>query len=100
MDLETLLIGTKWEIIELLARKSLSPLEIAKQLNTTIANISQQIRLLQTADLVKKKKTGAGKPGKPRVLFSLSDDFGFVTVFSKGFAKKKLVRLTKKQKSI
>ena len=57
MDLETLLTNTKWEIIELLSKESLSPLELSKKLNTTIANISQQLRLLETANLIKKQKT-------------------------------------------
>ncbi len=100
MDLETLLTGSKWEIIELLAKNSLSPTELAKRLNTTIANISMQLRLLQTADLVKKEKTRAAGAGKPRTLFSLSDDFGFIIVFSKDFTKKKLLRLKKEQKEV
>ena len=98
MELETLLTGSKWEIIELLAKDSISPTDLAKRLNTTIANISMQLRLLQTAGLVKREKTRAAGAGKPRTLFSLSDDYGFIIVFSKDFAKKKLLRLTKEQK--
>ena len=97
MDLETLLTGSKWEIIELLSKEKLSPIELAKRLNTTVANISMQLRLLQTAGLVKKEKTGSAGAGKPRTLFSLSDDYGFITVFSKGFAQKKLMKLKKEQ---
>ena len=103
MELETLLTGTKWEIIEILATNPCSPSELAEKLNTTIANISQQLRLLQTAGLIKKQKTGSGKqgvrkPGKPRMLFSLSEDFAFITIMSKGLAKKRLVRINSKQK--
>ena len=98
MDIATLLTGTKWEIIELLAKQPLSPSELAGKLNTTIANISQQLRLLQTAGLVKREKTSTAKPGKPRVLFSIADDYCLITFFSEGFAKKKLVKLTKDQK--
>ncbi|MBD3354541.1 ArsR family transcriptional regulator [Candidatus Woesearchaeota archaeon] len=100
MELETLLTGTKWEIIQLLASKSYAPLELSKKLDTTIANISQQLRLLQTAGLVKKKKTGSAKPGKPRTLFSLSDNYAFITVFSKNFAEKKLIKISKRQKEV
>ncbi len=99
MDIETLLTGTKWEILKLLSEKKLSPLEIAKKLNTTIANISQQVRLLQTAGLVKKEKTSAVKAGKPRALFSISHDYAMIIVFSEGFAEKKLIKLTKEQKA-
>ncbi|MBW2966588.1 winged helix-turn-helix domain-containing protein [Candidatus Woesearchaeota archaeon] len=100
MELETLLTGSKWEILELLAKNKLSPTELAKKLNTTIANISSQLRLLQTAGLVKREKTRAAGAGKPRTLFSLSDDFCFITVFSTNFAKKKLLRLNKEQKEV
>ena len=98
MELETLLTGSKWEILELLAKEKLSPIELAKKLNTTVANISGQLRLLQTAGLVKREKTGSAGAGKPRTLFSLADDYGFIIVFSKDFAKKKLLKLTKEQK--
>lgn len=98
MDIENLLTGTKWDIIQLLSKRQYSPLELSKQLNTTIANISQQLRLLETADLIKKNKTGSTGPGKPRTLFSLSDDYAFITIISQGFAQKKLIHLTKKTK--
>ena len=100
MDLETLLTGTKWDIIELLAQSKFSPSELAKKLNTTIANISQQLRLLQTAGLIKKKRTGSGKPGKPRMLFSLSNNYAFVIVFSDGFSEKKLVSISDKERTV
>ena len=100
MDAETLLTGTKWNILKLLAKKNTSPQEIANNLNTTIANISQQLRLLETAGFVTKKRTGTAKPGKPRVLFSISDDYCMIILFTKGFAKKKLVRVSKEQKKV
>ena len=100
MEIETLLTGTKWEILELLAHNALSPLEISKKLNTTIANISQQLRLLETIGIIKKKKTGSARPGKPRMLFSLSNDYAFITIMSKGFAKKKLIQISQKNKDL
>ena len=100
MDAETLLTGTKWEIIELLAKKEFSPTELAEKLNTTIANISQQLRLLQAAGFVKKERVGTAKPGKPRVLFSIAEDYCLIMLFTKGFARKKLVKISKEQKKI
>lgn len=100
MDLETLLTGTKWEIIELIAENPSSSTELAKDLKTTVANISQQVRLLETAGLVNKKKTGSGKPGKPRVLFSLSHDFAFITIFTKGYSEKRLIKIDNKQREV
>jgi len=98
MDIETLLTGVKWEIIEIIAKQPSSPSELAKKLNTTVANISQQLRLLQTAGLVKRKKISQLKPGKPRTQFSLADDFCIIISISPGLAKKKLIKLTPDQK--
>ncbi len=92
------LTGTKWQMLEMLSKESLSPLEISKKLGTTIANISQQLRLLQTAGLVKKERQASSKPGKPRMLFSIAEDLAFITILSKDFAKKKLVKINPKQK--
>ena len=100
MELETLLTGTKWEILELLSKEKLSPLDLANKLNTTIANISQQLRLLETANLIKKEKTGQIKPGKPRTLYSLAEDYAFITILSKGLAKKKLIKINQNQKGV
>jgi len=98
MDLETLLTGIKWEIIEEISKNPCSPSELAKKLNTTVANISQQLRLLQTAGLTKRKKISQLKPGKPRTQFSLADDFAVVIVAAPGLTRKKLIRLDAEQK--
>lgn len=106
MDLETLLTGTKWEILQMLAEKKRSPLELAKILNTTIANISQQLRLLQAAGLVKKERAEGTKraegigAGKPRTLFSIAYEFAFVIMVSDKTAKKKMVKLTHDKKKV
>ncbi len=100
MDIETILTGSKWDILEKLSEKAMSPTELAKTLNTTIANISQQLRLLQAAGLVKKERARTLGPGKPRMKFSLHDDFAFIIVFSERLAKKKLIRIDPKQKEV
>lgn len=100
MDVETLLTGIKWEIIETIAKQPSSPTELAKKLNTSVANISQQLRLLQTAGLINKKKISQLKPGKPRAQFSLADDFCMIISFSQDLVKKKLIRLTTEQKKV
>ena len=98
MELETLLIGSKWQIIEQLTKKKQSPLELAKKLGTTIANISQQLRLLELGNIVKKEKTGASGLGKPKTLFSLKQEFAYIIIASDKKADKKLITLTKKEK--
>ena len=100
MDIETLFTSTKWEIIEALSVKSHSPLELSKKLNTTMANISQQLRLLEALDLVKKKKVSNRDKGKPRTLYSLSADYAYIILFAQGVAQKKLIQLAPSTKTI
>ena len=53
MEIESLFSSTRWEILELLSKEKLSPIELSLKINTTSANISQQLRLLELAGLVK-----------------------------------------------
>ena len=46
----------KWNILRCLSQGKSSPLQLAGKLNTTMANISQQLRLLEATNLVKKEK--------------------------------------------
>ena len=94
MEKETLFTTSKWEIIQALAREPSAPLGIAKTLNTTIANVSQQLRLLEAAGLVQKKRLANVEAGMPRALYSLSSDVAFLSLAANGGAKKKLLYLS------
>ena len=94
MEIATLFTEQKWNILKLLSMNGLSPLQLAEKSNTSIANISQQLRLLEAADLVKKEKIKNRDKGKPRSLFTLSEDYAFVASAMDGFADKKLLVAT------
>ncbi|HLP80163.1 MAG TPA: helix-turn-helix domain-containing protein [Acidobacteriota bacterium] len=79
MDIESLLTGTKWSIVQHIAQQPLSPLELARTLGTSIANISLQLRLLEAAKIVKKQRISNSGAGKPRILYSLVQDILFVS---------------------
>ena len=94
MEIETLFSSSKWDILRELSKHSYSPLELASRSKTTIANISQQLRLLEAFGLIKKKKISNRDRGKPRTLFSLSENYAYLIATTNGFASKKLLRLT------
>jgi DNA-binding HxlR family transcriptional regulator len=94
METETLFTTTKWSVLQTIAKKPSAPLEIAKALGTTTANISQQLRLLEAAGLVAKTRISNSEAGMPRALFSLTRDFAQLNVVTKGLAKKKLITLS------
>ena len=100
MELEGLFSGTKWDILTELSKKDLSPLQISKRLNTSIANISQQIRLLEAYGIVSRKKISASGAGKPRTIFSIKDDLILSIGVMKNFARKKLIKADEHHKTI
>ena len=83
----------KWNILQCLSKDKFSPLQLAEKLNTTMANISQQLRLLEAANLVKKEKIKNRDKGKPRSLFSLNEDIAYLIPAMHNFANKKLLRV-------
>ena len=100
MELEILFTEQRWNILKSLSEGKFSPLQLARRSNTTIANISQQLRLLEAAELVKKEKIQNREKGKPRTLFSLSHDYAYLVSTMKDFAKKKLLELSDYHKII
>lgn len=95
MDFDLFLTSPRWEILQIIAEKPSSPIEIAEKINTTVSYVSQQLKLLDAAGILKKKKTGASEKGKPRTLFGLSKDIMYLTILLNGFSDKKLISVDK-----
>jgi DNA-binding transcriptional regulator GbsR (MarR family) len=93
MELETLFTDQKWNILKSLSFAKYSPLQLAQRSKTSMANISQQLRLLEAFNLVKKEKIKNRDRGKPRTLFSLSNDHAYIVTAFEGFAGKRLLQL-------
>lgn len=98
MELGTLFTEQKWNILRCLSQEQLSPMQLSERLDSTMANISQQLKLLEAAKLVKKQKIKNRDKGKPRSLFSLTDDYVFLTSAMNQFAGKKLLKATRHHK--
>src|SRR3989338_1427080 len=100
MELELMFSEQKWNILKCLSEGKFSPIQLAEKLNTSMANISQQLRLLEAANLVKKEKIRNRDKGKPRTLFSLRDDYAYLIPMMHGFANKRLLKTTDHHKAI
>ena len=100
MELATMFADQKWNILKCLSEEKLSPLQLSSKLDTSMANISQQLRLLEAASLVKKEKIKNRDKGKPRTLFSLTKDYAYLISTMDNFTDKKLIRVTDHQKII
>ncbi len=100
MELETLFTASKWEILKLLAQEPLSPLELAARSSTSIANISQQLRLLEMAGLVVSERIPNRDKGLPRLKYRLAADQSFLIATANDFVEKKLLKLSDYNKVI
>ncbi|MBN2453953.1 winged helix-turn-helix transcriptional regulator [Candidatus Woesearchaeota archaeon] len=100
MELAPMFVEQRWNILQQLSKKSLSPLQLAGMTKTTIANMSQQLRLLEAANLVKKERVPNRDKGQPRTLFSLNDDYAYIVSLMDEFAEKKLIKLSGSQKNL
>src|SRR3989338_9195055 len=98
MDYEQLFVESKWGILKLLSEDDYSPMELAEKMNTSISNISQQLRFLEMAGLVTKERVSNRDKGKPRAKFSIASDYLYGVVITKEFARKKLMPLAPRQK--
>jgi len=94
LGLEPLFADAKWSLLKSLSVRDMSPLELANLLNTTISNISQQLRLLELAGLVSKVRVPNRDKGKPRMVYSLKGDCSYVISLGSDFAEKKLVQMS------
>jgi len=75
-----------------------SPLDLAKETNTSVANISQQLRLLELAGFVKSERISNRDKGLPRILYNVADDNSYIVVSTPGFVDKKFLKLQDYQK--
>lgn len=100
MQLEMMFTDQKWNILRELSIEPQSPIQLSQKLSTTMANISQQLKLLEAVNLVKKEKIRNRDKGKPRTMFSLNGDYAFMIPVTQKFADKKLIRTSDHQRSI
>jgi len=100
MEQETLFTASKWDILKILSSGAKSPIQLAKISNTSVANISQQLRLLEMAGLVQSKRISNRDKGQPRLLYSLVGNHSFLITSSRDFVEKKLFKLSEYNKVV
>lgn len=100
MEVDSFLANPRWDILNMITDNPSSPMEISDKIGTTMSFISQQLKLLEAAGLVKKEKTGAVDKGKPRSIYSISQESVYLIPLAKNFSEKKLVSLSPEKKII
>jgi predicted transcriptional regulator len=100
MEHETLFTASKWLILKALESGPKSPIELAKLCSTSVANVSQQLRLLEMAGVVTSKRISNRDKDKPRILYSLAGNMSYMIATTGSFVDKKVLELTDYNKII
>jgi DNA-binding transcriptional regulator GbsR (MarR family) len=98
MEQETLFTSAKWSILKALALEKKSPLELAELANTSMSNISQSLRFLELANIVKSERISNRDKGQPRIIYSLAKDNAYLIVTSEGFVEKRMIEIDNHKK--
>jgi hypothetical protein len=94
MEFEDLLTKSKWSILKELAKGEKSAVDIAKKTNQSIANITQQLTILEAYNLVKKVKwEKQRKAGKPKTPYALNQEVVALSMLKPGLADKRILKL-------
>ena len=99
VETETLFTSTKWEVLRALSVEPQSPLQLARTLNTSIANVSQQLRLLELAGLVWKKRLPREKEDR-RILYSIKSQKLYAVLIARKRAQKSFIELDYRKAAI
>lgn len=83
----SLLSGSRWELLEALAKKPSSTSELAVGIGTSQANVSQQLRQLEIAGIVTKQRT---QRKGAHYLYEITDSVLHLTYVSRTAAYKKM----------
>ncbi|USN45190.1 MAG: helix-turn-helix transcriptional regulator [Candidatus Woesearchaeota archaeon] len=89
---------TTFELLKQIASNTQTAGELAKKMKTSLANISQQTKLLEAQDLIKKTAKKTQKPGKPATMISLKKESTTIQIIAQKFVEQKQFNLTFEKK--
>lgn len=92
MEIEVFFSSSKWQILSELSKGPKSPLELANIFKTSVANISQQVRLMEAAGVVGKTKVSNFEKGKPRMQYYIKEEILYILRLGKNFASKQTLK--------
>lgn len=99
MEQETLYTATKWDILKALADGKKSPQQLSTACKTSLANVSQQLRILELAGVVSVERLPNREKGQPRLLYGLKGNHAFLIATMPGLVEKNSLALSPLQKT-
>ena len=98
MGVEQLFTGSRWQLLQALAKKPQSTSELAEALNTSQANTSQQLKQLELANIITRRRA----PEKKRVhyVYEIPNNYTYLVRLAPGLAEKKSITHEDKEQLI
>lgn len=95
---ENEIAGSKWQILKILSKNPQTPKQLAEKLGTTIANMSQQLKLLEAYGFLKKTRTDKGPNSRKvkdlRIMYTLVKGKTWLINVTPGSVKRKELKQT------
>ncbi|MGV8087166.1 MAG: hypothetical protein ACP5N1_06055 [Candidatus Woesearchaeota archaeon] len=88
-----IILNNKWTILREIAQTPSSPSELALKLNTSVSNITQQLKLLEAYKLVRKEKSEIKHTGKPKTIYHINTELAYATLLKKDKAERKIFHI-------
>jgi hypothetical protein len=88
-----IILNNKWNILKEIAEMQQSPSSLALKLNTSLSNITQQLKLLEAYSLIRKEKSEKKHTGKPRTIYSINTQVVYATILKEGQAERKIFKI-------
>jgi DNA-binding Lrp family transcriptional regulator len=93
---ENEIAGSKWQILKILSKNPQTPKQLADKLGTTIANVSQQLKLLEAYGFLKKVRADKGPNSRKlkdlRVMYTLIKGKTWLINVAPGSVKRKEIK--------
>ncbi len=92
MNIWDLLDESKWAIINQLTHGKKTMREVAENINSSVANIGNHLKLMEAYGFVDKEKDKKNKgPGKPSHIYELKQDFSMIAYAAHNTAERKVM---------
>lgn len=85
MGFEAVVTPVRWALLSSIAQRPASPLQLAQDLGMTMANVSMNLKLLEAAGIVTSRHIRERAAGKPRKLYSITRDMGYIATLGQGY---------------
>ncbi len=88
-----IILNNKWIILKEIADMPQSPSDLAIRLNTSLSNITQQLKLLEAYNLIRKEKSEKKQAGKPKTIYHINMEVAYATILMNGKAERKIFHI-------